>query len=531
MRTFLTSLLLILYLPLAAQSNLILQPTNIPNLPGLQSFAHASYNGEWYIIGGRTDGLHRRQPWASFDNAGHNEQIFIVDPQNQSFKSISLQGLNTALFDQLRSTNMEFYQEDSLLYLIGGYGYSTGAGDHITHPNLVVVNLSQLSTLNNNDMAPASAFQTVFHNDFAVTGGHLKKMGSSFYLVGGHRFDGRYNPMNGPSFTQTYTNAVRRFQLNWQNGNPQITWHSPINDAVNLHRRDYNVLSEIRTNGDYGLIAYSGVFQVGVDLPYLSAVQIDSSGASEIAGFSQYYNHYHCANVALYDAQANEMHNFFFGGMAQYFDQNGVLTQDNNVPFVKTIAQVTRDSLGVYREFKMNTEMPALLGAGSEFFPNPSLIEYAHGILDLNSMTNDTVLLGHIYGGIESTAPNIFFINTGVESSASNSIFAVYMVRNQGQIGGLFNEASVQNISWQIAPNPSHNKFRIWYQQAAGNGEYQMKIYDERGGLLKTEGWQAPNEKGSFYQEFVLDRFNSGVYFLELWFQGQAISSQRLIMR
>jgi hypothetical protein len=33
-------------------------PVNIPNVPGLQSAAHAQYGGKWLFIGGRTNGLH-----------------------------------------------------------------------------------------------------------------------------------------------------------------------------------------------------------------------------------------------------------------------------------------------------------------------------------------------------------------------------------------------------------------------------------------------------------------------------------------
>ena len=38
----------------------------IPGLPGLHSYAFAEHDGKWLIIGGRTDGLHPRQPFASF---------------------------------------------------------------------------------------------------------------------------------------------------------------------------------------------------------------------------------------------------------------------------------------------------------------------------------------------------------------------------------------------------------------------------------------------------------------------------------
>src|SRR5690606_29768471 len=47
-----------------------LEPYPINGLPGVQSYAQGEYDGEWVIIGGRTDGLHRRQPWATFDEAG-----------------------------------------------------------------------------------------------------------------------------------------------------------------------------------------------------------------------------------------------------------------------------------------------------------------------------------------------------------------------------------------------------------------------------------------------------------------------------
>ncbi len=47
----------------------------IPQLGGLQSYSVAQANGKWLIIGGRLDGLHQRQPWASFDRAGNNTQF------------------------------------------------------------------------------------------------------------------------------------------------------------------------------------------------------------------------------------------------------------------------------------------------------------------------------------------------------------------------------------------------------------------------------------------------------------------------
>jgi hypothetical protein len=54
------------------------------------------------------------------------------------------------------------------------------------------------------------------------------------------------------------------------------------------------------------------------------------------------------------------MHTVFFGGIAQYYDSLGILVQDNNVPFVKTIARVTRDASGTMAEYKLPIVMPTL---------------------------------------------------------------------------------------------------------------------------------------------------------------------------
>ena len=59
--------------------DIIITPKTIPNLGGLQSFAFGQYNGEWLLVGGRLDGLHKRQPFASFDVAGNNNQLIVGD--------------------------------------------------------------------------------------------------------------------------------------------------------------------------------------------------------------------------------------------------------------------------------------------------------------------------------------------------------------------------------------------------------------------------------------------------------------------
>lgn len=116
-----------------------LEPLDIPNLGGVQAYAFGQHNGKWLIVGGRLDGLHRRQPFAAFDLAGHNNQLTVIDPVAKQKWTAPLSSLPASIQEQLSSTNMEFYQEGDYLYCIGGYGYSATQGDHYTYPYLTAI--------------------------------------------------------------------------------------------------------------------------------------------------------------------------------------------------------------------------------------------------------------------------------------------------------------------------------------------------------------------------------------------------------
>lgn len=444
--------------------NIYIEPMNISGLGGLQAYAFGQHNGKWLVVGGRLDGLHRRQPFAAFDLAGHNNQLIVVDPVAQQKWSAPLSSLPISLQEQLSSTNMEFFQEGDYLYLLGGYGYSNTSADHITYPNLSAIKVPDVINAVINGSSFTSYFRQITDTMFAVTGGYLNKINNTFYLTGGQKFIGRYNPMgptHGPGFIQEYTNASRKFTIS-DNGVTLSVTHLPaIVDATNLHRRDYNVVPQIMPTGQEGLTAFSGVFQTGADLPFLNCVNIDSTGHSVNNAFSQYYNHYHCAHIPLYSASNNEMHTIFFGGIAQYYDSLGVLVQDNNVPFVKTIARVTRYANGSMAEYKLPIEMPALLGAGSEFIPKTDVPRFNNEVLKLDDFTTDSTFVGYVYGGISSTAANIFFTNTGTQSSASSQIFKVYVIKNSTTDIHDLNKQSIGTLKVQVFPNPNDGNFVV----------------------------------------------------------------------
>ncbi len=514
------TLLILLFIRLSSFSqtapfNIYLEPLNITGTGGLQAYAVGQYNGKWLIVGGRLDGLHRRQPFAAFDVAGNNNQLIVIDPVSQQKWSSALSALSVSLQEQLSSTNMEFHQDGNYLYVLGGYGYTAATASRKTFDNLTAIDVPAAinAVITGTPLTPC--FRQITDAQFAVAGGHLKKINSTYYLVGGNKFDGNYNPMGHPTYTQVYTDAVRKFNL-IDNGTTITITHLPAyTDSANLHRRDFNAVQQILPDGAEGITAFSGVFQHTVDLPFLNCVNIDSTAYVVNNTFQQYYNHYHCAVLPLYSATNNEMHSVFFGGIAQFYDSSGTLVQDNNVPFVKTIARVTRDAAGTMAEYKLPVEMPALLGAGAEFIPIEGVPHYNNDVLKLDDFLTDTTLAGYIYGGISSTAANIFFTNTGSQSSASSQLFKVYVIKNSTAGIHDFNEQSNGTLKMQVFPNPGDGNIMVTFYLVQ-SAEPKISIYSTEGKKIEETILKNLSAGENSYQRDLKSSSLSGSYIITL---------------
>lgn len=490
-----------------------LQPFTINGFTGIQSFASGQHGPYVLLVGGRTDGLHQRQPFASFAPTGNNTSLQVINPETRERWVASLDQLPVPLQEQLQSTNMQFYQEGAFLYLTGGYGYSPTAADHITYNQLIAIEVEPLieAIREGGDIGPY--FRQLTDNYFAVTGGYLEKIGDTYYLVGGQRFTGRYNPHNGPSFIQEYTNQVRKFRIIDDGVSLTIVDKEAITDEMNLHRRDYNVLPQVFPDGTLGITAFSGVFQHSQDLPFLNSVDVSPSGYTVNNDFQQYLNHYHCGTAALYDAEGNKMHSVFFGGISQYFlDENGGLTRDDNVPFVSTIGRVTRSGDGVMVEQKIGA-LPTLLGASSEFIIHPDVPLYAPGIISLNALPEGSTLIGYLVGGIASTQPNIFFINNGTQSWAQTTLFEVHYMPEE--ISSYPTVAPVSRLSeLSVYPNPANDEVTLSFTLTEG-ANLTATVQDTNG-RIALERQLSPLEAGARKVILDLSGLPSGAYIITL---------------
>ncbi len=526
-------LLLTLSLNVLSQSNfnyeLSLVPVSVTDLPGLHSYAYAQHQGKWLIIGGRKDGLHARQPFNAFPASENNTDIYVVDVQNNQLWSASVNSLPTGIKEQLQSTNMNFYQDEDSLYIIGGYGFSPTANNHITYPNLTSVNVSGLMNAIQTNQSIATYFKQIQDNSFAVTGGHLKKLNGQFYLVGGHRFDGRYNPMGNPTFTQAYTNQIRIFSID--NSGTQLSYNNftAITDAVHLRRRDYNLLPQIFPDGEEGLTISSGVFQINADLPFLYPVDITANGYTPITTFNQYLSNYHSPVLCLYDSMSNNMHAVFFGGMSQYYYQNGSLIQDDLVPFVKTISRVTRDANGNLTEYQMPIEMPALKGSSAEFIPNLNLPHYSNKVFKTNEITETTFMVGHIFGGISSPSLNPFSNNQTNTTSADSTIYEVWLTATPLSVNEF--EINGKNpYDFTLSPNPFNNSFSVKFN-APSRVKASYFISNSLGQIVN----KTPNEifnKGENSVTIEFDRsLSSGQYFITFVFDNKYYVTKKILKK
>lgn len=499
----------------------------IPGLPGVQAYAGAYQNGIFWIVGGRLDGLHKRQANSSFDDAGMNKRIYRVDLQSKTVLSVPVSIFPTPIAEQLSSTNMEHTQHGDSLILVGGYGFSQTVGNHITHDRITILFISKLDSVIRFGRSANGCYQSFQDARFQVTGGYLRRVSGAYMLTGGNTFTGRYNPMGGPSYTQVYQTKAQTFWFADSIGKVSVKYGSVLNDANKLHRRDYNVLPYFQTPTVEGEVVFSGVFQVGVNLPYLDAVEVSSAGIQPVPQFSQYYNHYHCANTSVYypSKQLNEF--YFLGGISQYYDSLGMLVQDNNVPFVKTISKVRRDSNGVFSEYKNSSSLPGFFGAASEFFINENLQVFDNEVINGDLFQGDSVKLGFMYGGIKSSSSNIFTVNTGVESSASNVFFNVWLVKSSVNTAEVLNPHSINGLNLQVFPNPSNQTFWISFSSSIGSNGL-AKIYDETGRCLWQQNIVSTSDMTKLEIE-IPESISAGIYFFELDVKGKKVVQKLVI--
>lgn len=407
-----------------------LKPLEIADLPGLHSYAFASHRGKLLVVGGRLDGLHARQPFRSFPQNQNNSSFFVIDHREGKFIAANHDKLPATIHEQLQSTNMNFYQNGDTLVIAGGYAFSPTVNDHITFPYLVVIDVPSVIEAIENDKDLTPFIHQIRDERMAVTGGNLGKLKDTYLLVGGHRFDGRYNPMGHNTYVQTYTEAIRSFRIVNDQGKVGLRDFNEHTDSIHLHRRDYNLLPVIADREMDCYVLSAGVFQHWEDLPMMYPVEVAQNRIKPMVSFNQLLSNYHGAKATFYNSQTGDHHYLFFGGMSQFVMRDGQLYRDTLVPFVSTISVLQRNALGDWAEAALQDTLPGLRGTSAEFIPALELATYSDGVIDFALLKENRTLIGYIYGGIESKMINAFSTNRTDSTRADSRFYEVYLVRD-----------------------------------------------------------------------------------------------------
>ncbi len=410
-------------------------------LPTLHSFAAATHNGNWVLIGGRTNGLHgfNAGGFGNFPPAAQNRDVWVVDPVTRQSWSRELEesssGLTTAQIDALTSANQQFCEHDGRLFITGGYGFAFSSGEFRTHDMLTAIDLNEMIAWTQGGSGTAADhIRQLVDPLFQVTGGAMYRLGSRFHLVFGQNFQGGYNPLR----EGTYVRAVRSFEIVDDGSTLVIQNSSQTTPSDDYRRRDLNVLPIIKRMPGGGLegrlLALSGVFTL-TNGAWTVPVEIDANGTPSMADpaaastFKQSLNLYHSAKLGMYSEQTETMHLLLFGGITlEYFDRTaGETITDDQMPFTNQLAAITISATGDYEQHLLPVTYPVIdsgngsplrFGANAEFFPAEGIGSYSNGVLQLDAITTRTTV-GYIFGGIASDAGN------NGNSAASARIFEV----------------------------------------------------------------------------------------------------------
>jgi hypothetical protein len=485
-------------------------PAFMPGIPNLHSGSFARYNNLWIFAGGRVNGLHGFFGPLAFPLSEANNAIWVYDPVTHQSWNTSLLSLPDSVREPIASSNMQFTQNDSMLYMVGGYGWKNDTSDFVTFPTLTAIHLPGIISVAQNGGNPADHIRTYRDYRLAVCGGEMEKIDSVYHLVFGHKFEGIYSRLQtGGVFLQKYTYQVRTFTITDNGQQLGIDHYQSITDSLNFRRRDYNLVPQIFPNAQFGLTAFAGVFQPGIDLPYHTSTDIVLGAATHNSSFNQNLSQYTCATLPIFDQTGNQMHTIFFGGMSKFFpDTNGTLMMDTLVPFVKTISRVTRDANGNMTEFALPEVLPELMGSNARFVPLSSTTLLNEKIVDLNAISGNT-LVGYIVNGITSPAANISSSDPSL-SWATSLVLEVYIDKTITSAPLRVQEP----WRFSVSPNPSKNG-RVQLQfEGEGRQVLSIEVFDKTGRKVMEDQSIRLNQQGRKNLTLDLGTPAAGLYYI-----------------
>ncbi len=420
-----------------------------PGAPKLQSFAWAQWGGKWVFIAGRTTGYHGvGAADADFPRAASNDRIWVVDADGNgpartySMRVAQLPASLAAVKDQWLSSNPLFFQDQTTLYLAGGYGLNS-TGKWVTYPILSAVDLPALieGVMRGQDTFSKTISWTT--SDLVQSaGGELIKLDDGmFYLAGGHVFMGSYRDFEGgneqktATASQTYLAEIRKLKVERaRKMQLSVTLVERYSDPE-FARRDMNAGFTILADGHtLGAALYGGVFTKD-QLNFSKPVYWDASARPHPDSFEQKMSAYACATLKMFDPGSKTMYTTFFGGISRWTwdEQKGAFSEAplvgdktkpvyfDGMPWIDRISTLARRAQSS-EEFVQPAKLGAFVGTNAAFIPVAGLkrIREDADVFDLATLPGKRTLIGYIYGGIRAFPKEFPYLDSSRSYSSGN---------------------------------------------------------------------------------------------------------------
>lgn len=410
-------------------------------LPALRDPIVAEHNNQWLILSGSLGTIHD----FSYNSMNKNIYVYnpVYDPSNPNVPtifSVGITSLPSDVQDQLSSVNPEFIQDGDTLYIIGGlFNPGNSATDFHTLQTITSIDVPGMMNAIINSQ-PITSF-VHFRTDtpqFQVTGGQLGKIGTDFYLVYGMECDGFYNNNGVCNNSQVYTNSVYQFALSPSLSSPITiinTVSQPDLGNSGWRRRDYT-LAPFMIGDTETLLSLGGPFTTPGGLVWTNDILLGENITYNNNFHTQQANQYLSPHLSIYSQNSGTSYLATFGSITTlYWGTNGLVFDNNNIPFGNVLDLVSADASGNVQEYANTLPLCGgqplsnclYMGVAADFIPVSADYYDSRHILQLDQLPlNTATLVGYIYGGLISPVPNPFF-NTPSVAYATNQVYAVYV--------------------------------------------------------------------------------------------------------
>ncbi len=200
-------------LPLYGQFHPHLNDQAFELYPGLNEwygYAVAEWGEKAVIFGGKikSDNLEM------YSDDYPNSEIIIIDYLNKEANAYSSYLLEGTLGEQMAGYGLAYYQQDSILYFMGGYAFNDSNQNFETYPYLSRMNIPLTIKALENGHPPGPYITQVCDQRMALFEAVIDYNGDEFFLLGGKNAGKRNALQENPMYyEENFEDEVRTFRI------------------------------------------------------------------------------------------------------------------------------------------------------------------------------------------------------------------------------------------------------------------------------------------------------------------------------